>query len=512
MIAKAGEQVELDAKKVARALADGLNGITPSYEIIERSDGPYLVFEVCNPVNRFYRALEEALKSLDPDNRFLERAALKKRNKTPVARLSLPETDLLRATISESLTVDRHSFEDDFFARYTSSVTNLERQIVTNGNFIVYGRRGAGKSSLLAFAMNSLLRADEPFAWLALQTYAGRGDAHVSIEVFREILDQLMLFADDRGPYATILADLGALERKKAAFAESRLQRLIPRIRTLLGVLAKGRRVTIFLDDIHVVSAAYQPTMLSNLYSVTRGNRCYIKASGIEQFTRPWNSNSRKGLEPTHDAQILKLDYNLTVPDKSLQHIESILDAHAHYCGIPNIRFLTGRGVLERLVWVAAAVPRDALAMFSLAISKASARDARLVSVTSVNAAASEMAEEKLKDIDKDASGDARQIGVLLEKIKEFCISRKRKNAFLIEIKNSDPVYRNIQRLIALRLVHVLHEGITPHKAGRRFLALMLDYGFYVGIRAATSVDLFQRRPRALTAKELRKLPILEIK
>lgn len=35
-----------------------------------------------------------------------------------------------------------------------------------------------------------------------------------------------------------------------------------------------------------------------------------------------------------------------------------------------------------------------------------------------------------------------------------------------------------------------------------------LDYGFYVGIRAAKSVDLFQKEPKTPTAQELRKLPI----
>jgi hypothetical protein len=32
-----------------------------------------------------------------------------------------------------------------------------------------------------------------------------------------------------------------------------------------------------------------------------------------------------------------------------------------------------------------------------------------------------------------------------------------------------------------LRLVHVISEGITVGEAGRKFLALILDYGFYTG-------------------------------
>jgi hypothetical protein len=79
---------------------------------------------------------------------------------------------------------------------------------------------------------------------------------------------------------------------------------------------------------------------------------------------------------------------------------------------------------------------------------------------------------------------------------------------YRVEISNADHRYILIQKLAALRLVHILHEGITPHKAGKRFIALMLDYGFYVGIRAARSVELIPAEPRALSAKEHRSLPI----
>jgi hypothetical protein len=217
------------------------------------------------------------------------------------------------------------------------------------------------------------------------------------------------------------------------------------------------------------------------------------------------------GLQSPHDAQILNLDLNLTMPDKSKDHIVSILDAHARYCGLPSIGYLANDDVLSRLVLVAAGVPRDSLNLFSNAISKAVAKSQKLVSITSINAAASEMAEEKLKDVEKDTGSASPDMVNLLAEVKKFCIVQNRKNAFLVEIKNTNARYRVVQKLIALRLVHLLHEGITPHKAGKRFIALMLDYGFYVGIRAARSVDFIPSEPRQLLAKELRKLPIFPL-
>ncbi|KVV24724.1 hypothetical protein WK78_19930 [Burkholderia cepacia] len=149
------------------------------------------------------------------------------------------------------------------------------------------------------------------------------------------------------------------------------------------------------------------------------------------------------------------------------------------------------------------------MSLFSKSITRSLTKKQKTVSILSLNAAASEAIEEKLKDVEKDISSDDKKaISACLERVKAFCLSDQKTNAFLVKIQNSSPGYANVQRLIALRFVHLLHEGITPHKAGERYVALMLDYGFYIGIRAAKSITLFPDKPRSLTAKELRTLPI----
>lgn len=149
--------------------------------------------------------------------------------------------------------------------------------------------------------------------------------------------------------------------------------------------------------------------------------------------------------------------------------------------------------------------------LFARAITRATSQDQKKVSITSINLAASEIAEHKLRDVEKDHSEAFASTRTVLEQLKAFCVKERRQNAFLVEIKNDDKAFTCIQELIALRLVHVLHEGITPHEAGRRYQALMLDYGFYVGIRAARSVDLFQRKPKTPSAKDLRGLPVFKL-
>lgn len=503
---------DLALQQVLDATRRAMNGITLDHTIKDRADGPFLLFELAKPHDRFFRAIEHALTTVPADNPLRERTTITKRRKTPADRLSLPETQVLRAAISESLTIDRHSFEEDFFSRYTSSVTNFENQIVTNANFIVYGRRGSGKSSLLSYALHTLEQKKLPFAWIAMQVFAGRSDLRLVVDVISNIVQQLREHQHDGSAYQSALSQIELLERATEAEFPRALQRSLPKLQSFVASVSGIQRVvTIFLDDFHVIAEAIQPNVLSVLYGITRGQRAYLKLSGIEQLSRLWDVHTRSGLQPNQDAQILRLDHNLTMPDRSKRHIVGILDAQARYCALPDIRFLTSDRALSRLVWVAAAVPRDALSLFSLAISKGIAKGEKRVSVTSINAAASESADAKLKDIDQDATGQKVQITETLERVTDFCVQNQRTNAFLLEIRNSHPVYQAIQRLIALRFVHVLHEGITPHRAGTRFVALMLDYGFYVGIRAARSVELFQKEPSTILAKDLRRLPVLTL-
>ena len=201
------------------------------------------------------------------------------------------------------------------------------------------------------------------------------------------------------------------------------------------------------------------------------------------------------------------------MPDKAYSHIEGILDAHAVYCGLPSVKYLcTSPDVISRLVWVSAGVPRDALNLFAQAMTKGVTEGRGQVSVTNINVAASEMVSQKMRDLETDlhAHSDEESLTETLEKVKTFCIKDNRKNAFLLEIKNDNQLYQQVLKLVDLRLIHIISEGITVSEAGRKYRALLLDFGFYTGIRAARSVEQFNKTTGRIAYKELRTLPILE--
>ncbi len=502
----------LDVKQIVHEFESrsGLQGV--DYEVKERPDGQALIFQVANPTERFYKLLQEIgptfTQGLFPASTVI--STVQKR--TPSNPLQSPEARYFLRILSESLNINRFSFKDDFFARYTKSVSNAEAQITASANHIVYGRRGAGKSSLLLYAMRTRERDGQPSVWLDMQVYEKRKDNRVVLDVFAEILRQLSEMPTRLTAYSHIAAPLDRL-RGQASLTDDDIRKFLPEVRQAFSPLqGASNNLFVFLDDFHVLDFDLQARLLGFIYSVTRGSNVFLKLSAIETLTKSWDAGTHTGLQVPHDAQTIKLDYNLTMPDKAAGHIEGILDAHATYCGLPSVRFLcTSSDVLSRLVWVSAGVPRDALNLFAQAMTRGAITNRSRVSVTNINLAASEMVSQKMRDLEVDipAAGET-DLTPVLERVREFCVKQQRKNAFLVEIRNDDELYQSILKLVDLRLIHVISEGISPGEAGRKYLALILDYGFYTGIRAAQSVDLFNKQTERVTYKQLRKLPILQ--
>lgn len=512
-----GNDQEQQAQEVVNAFS-GLSRL-PSIDYYIRDEDSYLILLIANPSNRFFSILEDALEKINEDNPFKYNTTLKKRaTDSQCNYLSLPESKYFQTVLSESLTATRYSFEDDFFSRYIASVSGVEQQIIAQGNHIVYGRRGAGKSSLLAYYMHTLRLKKLPYAWVAMQAFSGRDDFNVVVGVLVEVLIQLKNFDKDSSLIG-LIDELESLSESQED-SEKKFAKLIPKLRRSLLSIAEqySSGITIFLDDVHLIDRGIQPTLLDRIYALSRDNRIFLKISGIKQFVKTWDSSKRLGMQDPGDVQVIQLDNNLTMPDKCKQHIQKILDAHAKYCGLTSVGYICQNGVLNRLVWVSAGVPRDALTIFSRAIAYCISKNHKKVTIAGINMAASEMMARKESDLREDLSSDPgsttnqKEILDLLTRIKDFCIKEKHINSFLIEIVVDHAVYRRIQELIALRFLHVLTDGITPETIGKRYLGLMLDYGCYVGIRAAKGVDLFYgKKLDPIRAHDLRRLPTFSL-
>jgi hypothetical protein len=475
-------------------------------EVKERADERTLVLQIASPVERHYRAANEIGASLRADHPYAGRVAVKPRRSGRVT-LADPESRLLQQLLAGSATSDRHSFQGDLADLYIPTGSGAESRITADGNHLVFGRRGAGKSSLLVYALRLFERQGRPSAWVDMQTFEHRADTKVVVDVLLEIVRQLDEVSRS-GMASTLLSRLKALRQLPNDPAIEEIRKLAPDIKQLFApVTQRYGRFAIFLDDLHVIAESLQPVLLGILYSFARGNKVDLKASSLEHFTRHWDPGLRLGLEVPGDAQTIPLDYNLTNPGNALRHIKSILDAYAQFSGLRSILTICGPAVIERLVWLAAGVPRDALSVLQQAMSSAAGDGRKQVGVTDVNIAASTYVEDKNRYLGMDTSDGQDRVRILLEAIKEFCIKEKRINAFLVRIGSEKGPYRDILRLIDLRFLHVLNRGLTPGEAAEKYVALLLDYGFYTGVRRAKTVDVLQKTPGKLRVDTLRKLP-----
>jgi hypothetical protein len=480
-------------------LITGLKGL--QYEDMQRGAKSVRVIYLSQITDRFWSILNDCIaKEASNDEGF--HVTLKIRTSDTI--INSPEARLLLKVMSESQNINQHSFSGDFFERYILSVTGAETQIISQANHVVTGRRGAGKSMLLLYCLKVRQRDSLPSAWIDMQTFSGRTDEEAVADVLVDLLYNLS-FPDESVEEALDLRR--RLESTTHSVAE--IRKLCPKLRRILATVSKQTDLFIFLDDLHVFNQDLQHILLDVLYSVSRGNKVFLKISAIENLVRTYNAEHQSGMEIPQDVQRLGLDYNLTTPDKATSHIESILDSHARYAALPSIRRLcSSADVLPRLTWVSAGVPRDAINLFAQSMLKASAAEKKRVTVSNVNMAASENLSFKLRELQADASASAARLSALLERIRNFCVVENRQNALLVEIKSGDDGFKDVMSLVQLRLLHVISEGITPKEAGTKFMALILDYGLYTGVRAAASVELFNKDTTSVSYKDLRKIKI----
>ena len=148
----------------------------------------------------------------------------------------------------------------------------------------------------------------------------------------------------------------------------------------------------------------------------------------------------------------------------------------------------------RRLVWATAGVPRDFLQMFARAIEHAHRAKHASVTLSDVNSAIGEFGQQKTDDIIHDARNEADKLTKFLARLEKACLDDHKVNAFLIRSEASEE-RALIHALSDLRMVHLIHQSITPDRAGERYEAYIVDYSIFTGFRVAqTSANHFPKR------------------
>jgi len=190
----------------------------------------------------------------------------------------------------------------------------------------------------------------------------------------------------------------------------------------------------------------------------------------------------------------------------------AILEKFLTSCGIRRRVSLIPDAAIERLVWCSAGVPRDFLWLFQTAMQHALQNRRGRIGVQEVNLAVGEFSQAKMTELAEDTTESADDLRELLENLQDKCLTELRSNSFLVKFAPRRRGYELLQKLMDLRLIHLLHPSINPGRAGERYEAYLLDYSFYTGVRRRHGLsELHITAETPPRYRELRRLPKVDL-
>ena len=423
------------------------------------------------------------------------------------------EADVLRGLLARSTRpVSGQQTPHVFPGQYVPFQNHEETQAIQPATHLIVGRRGVGKTTLISRAKELLERSRSLPVVLDMQPYRSSDDS-VLVDVLTDLAKKIVEGAHKKYPQAVkatgklnqfandLFTGVTSLDRASAA-----LRRAISDLTTTVDA-----EVFVFLDDYHLVHGDQQARVAEAIHGGLKGARGWLKVAGLRSLLRVYDPTTKKGLQSPGDAQVISLDLTLVDPKAAEEHLRRILMNFLRLVGVDNLSIAIAEKAFHRLVWANAGVPRDFLQMFSKSIEHAKRAGRKRVELSDANLAIGEFGKQKMAELEEDARNDQNRLKRALAVIEALCLESQTKkvNAFLIRSESSDE-YRAVQTLSELRLLHLLHQTITPHRAGEQYEAYMLDYSLFTGFRQRRNIhEMLPEDGRQFKAKELRKLPIL---
>jgi len=379
-----------------------------------------------------------------------------------------------------------------------------DHQLAQPANHIVLGRRGVGKSTLIRRAEDLLRRSGDIVSVLDAQAYAPLTGPDLTQELFVDICESLAAAA------ALIPeCDASALQTISDRIQSGDIDpaRIPVQMKRALSRATNGaRQAFVFLDDFHLIEESEQPGLLDLITGGLKGANGWLKIAGLASRLSTYDPRRRKGLQVPGDAQYIMLDLTLTDPEGAEKHLGKIMASFLQAVGYSLNRSVIPDQALRRLVWANAGVPRDFLQMFGRSLEHAQRNRHSSVTLSDVNISIGEFGQQKMEELEEDARNVAGELKAALSQIERYCLGEHEVNAFLV--RSEESVERRRVRVLAdLRMLHLIHQSITPSRAGERYEAYILDYSIFTGFRRRKNIREMLPKESQFRASELRELP-----
>lgn len=469
----------------------------------------FLKFAVGRDAPLYRYALYESQRKLEDGNIFKGAMALapeKVRNFPASIEASALLTLLTRSTRE----VSQGSSSRGYSVPYVPFQKREDHQLAQPASHIVRGRRGVGKSTLIRRATELLSETNAVVTVLDMQSYSTLTGDDLIREVFYDACATLASAAkkitDHLGVQKAI--DKLLVAATEIASGVVSIERAPIVVKRILAELTKSTQSNafVFLDDFHLIEQDSQPELLHSLNAALKGANGWIKVAGLSSLLNVYSPKTRKGLQIPGDAQNISLDLTLENPEAAEAHLRAILDGFLNSVGYSLTSTVIPETAFRRLAWANAGVPRDFLQMFGRSLEHATRTRHTTITLSDVNVAIGEFGQQKMDDLQRDARNEAGMLREMLTKLEELCLDERKTNAFLI--RSDDSKERSMVQILSdLRMVHLIHQSITPRKAGERFEAFILDYSLFTGFRRRPKIVEMIPKELQFKASELRILP-----
>ena len=306
---------------------------------------------------------------------------------------------------------------------------------------------------------------------------------------------------------------------RKVRVIENRLADYKAAIQERIKV-AKPSTAAFIVDDFYLIDGAVQPDVIDYVHRLLRDTDLYFKIATIRHRTRLLRTAPlHVGIQIQQDVDGFNLDQTLEDLDQTGTYLGTMLRQLGVQVGIDDVLSIMSDEANKDLVLLAGGVPRDYLNIFVGGLARARATpNRRRVTPTDLRRSAAALSDEtKLKDLRQDAGTEIPALEALFVDVVRFCLTEKRKTAFLISLEQKaeyPEAHELIQQLMDFKLIHLV-EPITSAASGRpgRYEAYTLDFALFMEPRKRNiEIVRFWETDDQRRRVRLREAPIYDLK
>jgi hypothetical protein len=506
------EGIREAAKPVIEAFESVIGASNVEFRLDDAGPHTFLKFIVGRPSPLYDYALREVQRRIPQDNIFLGLIGL---DFLPPERLpasveaSALSTLLTRATRP----VAQGRRPEGYVVPYVPFQNREDHRVAQPATQLIVGRRGVEKSTLITRALELLATGKDVTVVLDMQAYSELTGTPLYREVIIDLVRMLRPAIEDAAKRSSTTINLTELSApsSKLTSADFDINTAAPSLRRILTDISTSTngQFYVFLDDFHLIDRASQPTLLNIVHGAFKGANGWLKVAGLGSLLNYYDPATRKGLQVPGDAQLVSLDLTLENPLAAEKHLAAILESFMRALGFSGYASVLPQAAFRRLVWANAGVPRDFLQMFARALEHARKNQHATVTLSDINVSIGEFGQEKLDGMQQDARNQEGRLRAILDYLSAICLDKESVNAFLVRTERTEE-RATIQTLSDLRLVHVIHQSITPDRAGETYEAFILDYSLFTGFRRRPNIrEMLPEEGHQFRASALRQLPKL---